>query len=142
MKILFADDSGDTRFLYQLGFQIAGHQVHLASDGFEAIEAVREHDFDIIVMDLEMPRLSGWDAIQAIRQMEKGRDLLIVILSAYYATKFVDQVRLDSVDMVLSKPILPEQLTLLLEGLYARKAEKDSDESTDENSPRRLKRQT
>ncbi|MDF2440985.1 MAG: hypothetical protein JWN98_1969 [Abditibacteriota bacterium] len=115
MKILFAEDSVDTRFLYQMAFQIAGHEVHLASDGFEAVVAFREQDVDIVLLDLDMPGLSGWDAIRAIRQTEKGRDIPIVIFSAYYAPKYADRVQQERVDMVIAKPIMPDELTQRLE---------------------------
>jgi len=133
MKILFADDTADTRFLYQLGLKIAGHEVHLAGDGLEAIQAVREQNFDIIVMDLDMPGMSGWEAIHVIRQMEKGCDVPIVILSAYYSTKYADRVQLEKVSMVLSKPIMPEQLVLLLEGLFEKKCDERSERGTENN---------
>lgn len=80
-----------------------------------------------------MPGMSGWEAIRIIRQMEKGSDVLIVILSAYYTIKYEKQVQLDKVDMVLSKPIMPDQLALLLEGLFEKKCDERSERGTENN---------
>ena len=124
LKILLTDDNMDTRLLYKMGFEMMGHEVHLAGDGREAVAAVQEHDFDVVVMDLEMPIMNGWDAIAAIRVMEKGRNLPIVILSAYFTVAYEERVQREKVDMVLSKPIMPNELGRLLEKLVASKSTK------------------
>ncbi len=66
MKLLFVDDDADTRTIITLGFTIAGHEVHQASNGEEAIAAFERDTFDLVIMDLEMPVMDGWDTIHRI----------------------------------------------------------------------------
>jgi CheY-like chemotaxis protein len=80
---LFVDDAPDTRDLFSFVFLSEGHSTRLAEDGIEAVEAVEEESFDAIVMDLEMPRMSGWEAIRRIRQLPNGRNVLILVFTAY-----------------------------------------------------------
>ena len=83
MKILFVDDVPDTRMLFSFAFEMHGHPTKVASDGVEAVEAVRNEAFDAIVMDVEMPRMSGWDATRHIRQMANGQNVPILMFTGY-----------------------------------------------------------
>jgi CheY-like chemotaxis protein len=83
MKILFVDDMPDTRMLFSIAFERQGHLTRAAADGMEAVEAVRGEPFDAIVMDVEMPRMNGWDATRHIRQMPNGQNVPILIFTGY-----------------------------------------------------------
>ncbi len=83
MRILFVDDMRDTRELFRMALQLQGVETRLAEDGQEAVFAVREESFDAIIMDVEMPRMNGWDATRAIRLLENGRDIPIIMFTAY-----------------------------------------------------------
>ena len=71
LNILVAEDSLlNQRFALRL-LEQAGHAVTLASNGLEALEALRHNDFDLVLMDVEMPEMDGLSATQAIRAEEK-----------------------------------------------------------------------
>ncbi len=110
MRILFVDDVRDTRDLFRLWFGMQGHQTHLASDGVEAVEAVKEEDFDVVVMDVEMPRMNGWDAVRTIRSMDRGRELPIILFTAYSAQEDHQRASQAGADTLLRKPMLPQEV--------------------------------
>ena len=110
MKILFVDDASDTRFLFSVAFKLEGHSTRLAADGIEAIEAVEEEPFDAIVMDIEMPRMNGWDATSRIRQIPNGRDVPIVMFTGYSGTEDRRRALDAGANDLLRKPLLPQDI--------------------------------
>lgn len=84
MRILFVDDTRDTREMFSMAFRLKGHETVLAGDGHEAVEAVRsDSNFDAVIMDVEMPVMNGWDAVREIRQLNNGKSLPIIMFTAY-----------------------------------------------------------
>lgn len=83
LKVLVAEDGVvNQRFAARL-LEKAGHTVTLAANGREALEAVRDNNFDLVLMDIEMPEMDGIRATQAIRAEEKrGARLPIVAVTA------------------------------------------------------------
>jgi CheY-like chemotaxis protein len=120
MRILFVDDLSDTRELFRLALSLQGHAVHLAANGLEAVAAVQNNSgFDVIIMDIEMPEMNGWDAVRAIRNLPPGKDVPIVMFTAYgngVTLKLAQQVGANS---VLHKPISPQELISHVQQLAA-----------------------
>ena len=109
-RILIVDDFADSRELLRVIFGSHGHSLRLARDGIEAVEAVREEKFDAIIMDLEMPNLSGWDATRLIRAMPNGRTTPIIIYTAYWNEDMQSKLRETGANEILSKTILPDEM--------------------------------
>lgn len=109
-RILFVDDLEDTREIFRLVFTMQGHSMRLAVDGLEAVEAVREERFDAIIMDAEMPNLSGWDATRLIRSMPNGRSVPVIMFTAYGDEDAQRKTREVGANGLLNKPILPEDM--------------------------------
>lgn len=109
-RILIVDDFADSRELLRVIFGSQGHSLRLARDGIEAVEAVREEKFDAIIMDLEMPNLSGWDATRLIRAMPNGRTAPIIVYTAYSTKDMEGKLRESGANEVLSKSILPDEM--------------------------------
>lgn len=78
-KILIADDEAAIRAAVKEFSEFQGHTVTEAADGVEAVEWCRKEDFDIIIMDIMMPRLDGFTAYKEIRKM---KDIPVLMLSA------------------------------------------------------------
>lgn len=110
MKILFVDDASDTRSLFFVAFKMEGHSTRLAADGVEAVEAVEEEPFDAIIMDIEMPRMNGWDATHRIRQIPNGRDVPIVMFTGYNNDDDRRRALAAGANDLLHKPLLPHIL--------------------------------
>lgn len=81
-KILIAEDDLDIRELVVLTLQFHGHQVASASDGREAVEMAQEGAFDLILMDVRMPRMTGYEACRRLREIDATRETPIIFLSA------------------------------------------------------------
>jgi len=83
-KILLAEDYKHsqiiiTRFLKKNGFE----NVVVAENGVEAVEMVKKSDFDLILMDMQMPIMNGLEATKEIRKMEKGKEIPIIALTPF-----------------------------------------------------------
>ena len=117
MRILFVDDLPDTRDVFRLAFGIQGHSTRLASNGREAVEAVKEEHFDAIIMDVEMPEMNGFDAVRHIRDMDAGREVPIIMFTAYGDQETSNKAGEVGANLLLHKPILPQELLVRIEQL-------------------------
>jgi len=81
-KILIAEDERDIRDLVSFTLQFAGYKVVAAADGQEAVELALKERPDMILMDVRMPRLSGYEACKRIKAEPNLKDVPVVFLSA------------------------------------------------------------
>ena len=77
-SILVVDDEANIRGALLRWFEICGFDAHAANDGLEAVALCGTREFDVITMDLEMPRMGGLDAIVAIRKLGRQTPILVV----------------------------------------------------------------
>jgi len=82
-RVLVVDDNKDSGDTLALLLKVKGHEVYTARDGFEAIEKTAELRPEIILMDVGMPKLNGYDATRRIRETDYGRDIYIVALTGW-----------------------------------------------------------
>ena len=115
LKILVVDDDELGRRLMRVILTHEGHQVEVAANGWDALEAVKNNKFDIVFMDLNMPEMDGIEASRQIRAWEKDDShTFIVALTASYLPE-VGQVLFDAgMDNYISKPFEVEQIKRLL----------------------------
>lgn len=111
------DDLPDTRDVFRLAFGIQGHNTELASNGREAVEAVEKERFDAIIIDVEMPEMNGFDAVQHMRNLDNGREVPIIMFTAYGDSAAQERASEVGADLLLHKPILPQELLLRIEQL-------------------------
>lgn len=104
-SILVVDDEPMTRTLLRMMLAPANFQVFEAEDGADAIEKVREHMPDIIIMDVMMPNMNGLDACQVIRSDETVAHIPILILSAKTHPKAVEEGLEAGATRYLTKPV-------------------------------------
>ena len=120
MRILFVDDLKDARDLFRIAFSMQGHAVELAANGLEAVSAVQNGEpFDVVVMDVEMPEMNGWDAVRAIRALPGHSDLPIVMFTAYGNGVTLKLARDVGANDVLHKPLSPYELLARVQQLAA-----------------------
>lgn len=81
-KILIAEDDQDIRELVVLTLQFHGHEVTSTIDGAQAVELAQDNQFDLILMDVRMPRMTGYEACRRLREIDHTRDVPIIFLSA------------------------------------------------------------
>jgi two-component system chemotaxis sensor kinase CheA len=82
LRVLLADDSVTTRALEKSILEGAGYDVLVAVDGAEAWRLLQDHGADVVVSDVEMPRMDGFALTEAIRRVPRFRDLPVVLVTA------------------------------------------------------------
>jgi two-component system cell cycle response regulator DivK len=81
--ILIADDYDDNRELLRLMLQTAGHDIREARDGRECVTMALDEPPDILLIDLSMPVLDGWNVLRELREDERTRQIPCVAVSAF-----------------------------------------------------------
>lgn len=115
LKILVVDDDALGRRLMHLILTKEGHHVDVAANGLEAVEAVKQNQFDIVFMDLNMPDMDGMEASRKIRDWEKGDShTFIVALTASYLPEIGQSLFDSGMDNYISKPLDVAQVQRLL----------------------------
>ncbi|MBE0680644.1 MAG: response regulator [Anaerolineales bacterium] len=110
-RILIAEDEPDIRELVAFTLRFAGHEVVATSNGEEALRQASEIIPDIILMDVRMPRMTGYDACRALKADPVLKDIPVVFLSAKGQDSEI-QTGLDAgAEEYLLKPFAPDQLT-------------------------------
>ena len=109
--ILVAEDERDIRELINFTLMFAGHKVTQATNGAEALELALEVKPDLIMMDVRMPRMTGYEACRQMKQQESIRHIPVVFLSAKGQDEEVQTgIEAGAVAYIL-KPFAPEELT-------------------------------
>jgi CheY-like chemotaxis protein len=107
VRILVVEDVEDTRELYRHFFDYHGMRVATAPDGLIALQAVAIERPDVIVLDLAMPRMTGWEVLRALKRRVRTRDIPILAVSGVGTAK---SAREAGADAFLEKPVEPSRL--------------------------------
>src|SRR6185503_12445607 len=92
-----------------------GHEVHVVGNGREAVDAVRARDYDVVLMDVQMPEMDGFEATQALRAMSKAERLPIIALTAHALTGERERCLAYGMTDYLAKPFKAHELYALVE---------------------------
>jgi CheY-like chemotaxis protein/anti-sigma regulatory factor (Ser/Thr protein kinase) len=112
LRILLAEDNPVNQRLAQRILQKAGHAVMLAGNGKEALEALADQPFDLILMDVQMPVMDGFETTHAIREQERGgtAHIPIIATTAHAMTGDRERCLAAGMDGYISKPIRAREL--------------------------------
>jgi two-component system, cell cycle response regulator DivK len=106
LKVLVVDDYDDGRHMLRLMLETKGFRVSEATNGEEAVESVRRECPDLILMDLNMPRMDGLTAARKIRECkELCRDVPMVAVTAYHTYGMKEAAEEAGCDAYVAKPI-------------------------------------
>ncbi|HEU4369689.1 MAG TPA: Hpt domain-containing protein [Methylomirabilota bacterium] len=119
-KVLLVDDSISVRKFVGQMLDKAGFDVTTARDGAEALARLGESGFDVLVTDLEMPRLNGYELLESVRRRPATRELPIVVLTTRAGAKHQSLARRLGVDHYVTKPVAEDALVRLVESLALR----------------------
>jgi signal transduction histidine kinase/CheY-like chemotaxis protein len=122
-RILVVDDSADNRFLIRRYFEKSGASIEERANGNEAVSAARETRYDMILMDIQMPELDGYQATEEIRKLEKTRAAApspIIALTAFAMQGEVEKCLRAGCNAHLAKPILKADLMKMVGDLLSR----------------------
>lgn len=114
VNVLIVDDNLVNQVVVQKVLQANGIACSVASSGQEAIEAVLEHDYDVIFMDCQMPIMDGYQCTAAIRDMEKGKSIRIVAMTANAMQGDREKCIRAGMDDYLSKPLDYERMVNMI----------------------------
>ena len=106
-KILVVDDEKSIREVIRTYAEFEGHEVVEAVDGLDAIDKVKEEDFDVIVMDIMMPRLDGFSSYKEIKKIKNIPVLMLSARSEEYDKLFGFEIGIDD---YVTKPFSPKEL--------------------------------
>jgi PAS domain S-box-containing protein len=119
IRILVAEDNPVNRMLAVRLLEKQGHKVQTAADGLEAVREVEKHDFELVLMDVQMPEMDGVEATKAIRQREKQtrKHVSIVAVTAHALAADREICLAAGMDGYITKPINKEELLSTIERL-------------------------
>jgi CheY-like chemotaxis protein len=112
LRVLLAEDNAINQKLGVRLLEKQGHAVTVANDGRAALAAVQHGEFDVVLMDVQMPNMSGLEAAAAIRNLERGtgRHVPIVAMTAHAMKGDEEHCREAGMDGYVSKPIQPDHM--------------------------------
>ena len=110
-KILVVDDDKKNRYLVSFLLEKEGFEVVIATNGLEGIEAAKKQQVDLIIMDIKMPKMDGYEATRRIRRLKKYKSIPIIALTSYAMREDKERVMKAGCTVYMSKPITPEIFT-------------------------------
>jgi len=115
--VVVADDSISVRKFVGRILEKAGYRVKLASDGLEAAELIAQVGCHLLVTDIEMPRMNGYELMTHLRQDPTTRRVPVLVVTSRAGAKHRDRALKEGAAAFLTKPVQEEQLLSVVEGL-------------------------
>jgi len=119
-KILIAEDEPDIRDLVAFTLRFAGYEVVSANNGEEAVQKASVEFPDLILMDVRMPRMTGYDACRAMKASPELKDIPVVFLSAKGQESEIQTGLEAGAEEYLLKPFAPDQLTVRVRAILSK----------------------
>jgi len=117
-KILVVDDNENIREMLEDFLNFEGHEPVLAKDGKEALDIFCEQDFDLVITDLGMPGMSGWELFKYIKQRKP--EIPVVIITGWGAQLEAENLKENKVESILTKPFNLDQVKQMIETVGAK----------------------
>jgi CheY-like chemotaxis protein len=108
--VLIVDDVQDNRTIYVLFLRFSGFRVAEAENGEEALAKATALLPDVIVMDLSLPVMDGWEATRRLKRDPRTKKIPVIVLTGHALPEHAQAAREAGCDMVITKPCLPDQL--------------------------------
>jgi two-component system, cell cycle response regulator DivK len=140
--VLVVEDYQDAREMYAAYLQFSGFEVAEAGNGIEAIEKTLELLPDIVLMDLALPRMDGWEATRRLKNDERTRHIPIVALTGHALAGHAEGAREAGCDAFVTKPCLPDALVAEIKRLLEQRRVKSDNEAEAGRGPRHSKKRT
>ena len=119
-QVLLVDDYPDALEIWGLYLRSTGYDVITADDGLKAVEKAHRHLPDIIVLDLELPGITGYEAAIRLRGAPDTAEIPLIAATGYSHIKQLNQARDVGFDSIIVKPCEPMALVAEIERLLAR----------------------
>lgn len=112
-EVLIVDDSATSRMIIKRCFDIAGYHdltYHEAEDGLKAITFLEEHEVDLVLTDLKMPKMDGNTFLKKMRRKEKTKDIPVIVISSMGNDVLESQLLDSGVQAIIRKPLSPAKV--------------------------------
>jgi len=126
LRILLAEDNPVNQQVATAMLLKRGHQVDVVSNGREAVDAVAREGYDVVLMDIQMPEMDGFEATEKIRALPQGRTLPIIALTAHALSGERERCLERGMSGYLAKPFKAHDLFAAVEGRGAQPADSDA----------------
>jgi CheY-like chemotaxis protein len=120
-RVLIADDLPDTARSLAMLFEMYGADVRTTFDGAQTVRAAEDFRPEVVLLDISMPGMSGYDAARAIRGAPWGHAMILVALTGWGRTRDVEAARTAGFDDYLLKPVDPDRLVEVISKLRERR---------------------
>ena len=127
-KILVVDDEPHIVRLIQVNLERQGYVIITANDGEAALKRVEEDNPDMVVLDVMMPKMDGFEVLETLRRQPKTAELPVIMLTAKAQDKDVFQGWKTGVDCYLTKPFNPMELISFVKRIFRAKIEEEIEE--------------
>ena len=117
-RIVLADDNLDAAASLGMLLELLGHDVKTANDGFEALNAVESSRPELVLLDIGMPRMSGYEVAQRIREQSWGQEMVLIALTGWGQEEDKRRSFEAGFDHHLTKPVDPAELEKLVRGSW------------------------
>jgi CheY-like chemotaxis protein len=128
--VLVVEDYQDAREMYAAYLQFSGYRVAEATNGVEAIEKTLELVPDIILMDLALPKMDGWEATRRLKSDERTKHIPIVALTGHALAGHAEGARQAGCDSFVTKPCLPDALVAEIRKMLTERASQASEDGS------------
>ncbi len=118
-KILVIEDSASVRRLIEVCLRVLDIELHAAEDGIRGLDAARSELPDIIVLDVGLPGIDGWEVLRHLRGGEDTKDIKVLVLTAHAQPEIAEQAVRGGADDFMTKPFRPMELRERIEKLLA-----------------------
>jgi PAS domain S-box-containing protein len=118
-RILIAEDNNDSREGLRAWLELSGHEIHEAEDGRRAVEMALSLRPDLMIVDIGLPGINGFEVAKQIRSSAISSKTSIIALSGYGQKEYVERAKQAGFDDFIVKPVDPEKLTKLMSSLLS-----------------------
>ncbi len=125
LEILIADDSISIRKVLSNFITAQGWHPTAAHDGVDAMEKIQDMEPDVIILDIEMPRMNGFEVLQSLQSQSAYRDIPVLMLTSRSAGKYREKAAELGASGFVTKPFQDDELVVLINGLTAQKTAKE-----------------
>ena len=118
-SVLVIEDSASVRRLIDVCLRPIGAAMRFAEDGLIGLEAARASAPDVVVLDIGLPVLDGWEVLAQLRSDPTTRDVKVLVLTAHAQPEMADRAAADGADAFITKPFRPDDLRSTIAQLIA-----------------------
>jgi len=108
--VLLVDDYPDAREMYAEYLEFSGFEIVQAGNGVEAIERAHDSHPDVVLMDLSLPVMDGWEATRRLKADDETKDIPVLALTGHALSGVSNDAKKAGCDGFITKPCLPEDL--------------------------------